>query len=728
MCNDLRMWVSVLALTAGAAQPALAQTSSDPGTSLEEVVVTAQRRSQNLQDVPISVSAVSGKVLAEGGFKDPRDLQTFVPNLQFRSATAASTTSIFIRGVGISDFNSNTTGAVGVYVDDVFLGANAGKLFNVFDGAGIEVLRGPQGTLYGRNTTGGAIKFTSKLPTEDITGDLSASYGRFNEQRLDAGIGGALIPGLLKARVSGFSLKRDGTVLNRTTGNRVNDLDSKAGRAIIDLTPGGGWLVRLSAHIGENNGGARQFAFRGHLDGGTDLTGYSDNDGNPYRGDYNIEGRETIKAKGASLRIENQSDLGTFTAISAYEEVKRRTLEDTDAAPTNSLSALYIDRPRQISQELRFQSPTDKRFSWNVGGFYFHDILSTNSQYDVLRDFRDPTAPLNGFDPANSIGVQRFPYTQVTDSLAGFSQADFKITDKLIATAGLRYTHDKIDFRYASFFDEDGFIVPIVATDATKSFNDTSYRLGVNYKTDNGSLLYATVSSGYNSGGFSGGAATDAAQLQPYRPESLTAYEAGFKTELLDRRLRWNSSVFAYRYQDLQVFILDLSGVIPIQRKTNAGSARIYGLETEVTARLMEGLDLFLAGGVTHSEYRGFMDGTADYSGNQLIGAPKATASGGLSYRREIESLGTLTARLDGSYQTRVFFTAANEKDYSQKAYGTLNARVGLTLADDRTEVALWVKNLTAERYLTDISPVIAADELNYNDPRTYGVQISYHF
>ena len=414
MRMHLMLWVSAAALAVGWQAQAQTTTSPTPSagdTTLEEVVVTAQRRSENLQDVPVAVSAISAKTLAQGGLKDPRDLQTFVPNIQFRSATAASTTSIFIRGVGISDFNSNTTGAVGVYVDDVFLGANAGKLFNVFDGAGVEVLRGPQGTLYGRNTTGGAIKFSSKLPTEDLTGDLSASYGRFSEVRLDAGISGAIVPGLLKARLSGFSLTRDGTVLNRFTGHRVNDLDMKAGRAIIDFTPGEGWLLRLSLHAGLNDGGARQFTLRGHGPGGGDILGYVDNDGTPYRGAYDIEGQEKVRTKGASLRIEKSADVGTFTSISAYEEVKRRTLEDTDASPFNTLTATYIDRPRQISQELRFQSPTERRFSWNVGGYYFHDILSTNSQYDVLRALRDPTAPMNGFDPANSIGVQLSLYT-----------------------------------------------------------------------------------------------------------------------------------------------------------------------------------------------------------------------------------------------------------------------------------------------------------------------------
>ena len=200
--------------------------------ALEEIIVTAQRRQENLQDVPIAISAMTGQMLQDAGVRDPRDLQAYVPSLQFQSGTAATTTIIFLRGVGIGDFNANTTGAVGVYVDDVFLGANSGKLFDVFDGEGVEVLRGPQGTLYGRNTTGGAIKFTSRKPTDELSTDLSVLYGRYNEVRLEGGIGGPIIEDKLKIRVSGLYNTRDGWMRNRVTGHELNDVDLWAARAI----------------------------------------------------------------------------------------------------------------------------------------------------------------------------------------------------------------------------------------------------------------------------------------------------------------------------------------------------------------------------------------------------------------------------------------------------------------------------------------------------------------
>ena len=208
----LRAALCATAYLAAFPHSALAQTATAeaamPSDGIGEIVVTAQRRSQNVQDVPIAITAVTGQALRESGVRDPRDLTLLVPSLSMQAGTAASTTSLFIRGVGIGDFNSNTTGAVGIYADDVFLGANAGKLFNVFDSDGIEVLKRPQGTLYGRNTTAGAIRFASRKPSDTLSGDFSALYGRFNEVRLEGGIGGPIAGDTLKARISGLYHQR----------------------------------------------------------------------------------------------------------------------------------------------------------------------------------------------------------------------------------------------------------------------------------------------------------------------------------------------------------------------------------------------------------------------------------------------------------------------------------------------------------------------------------------
>ena len=562
---------------------------------IEDIVVTAQRRDQSVQDVPISITAVSGETLRESGIRDARDLTLLVPSLSMQAGTAASTTSLFIRGVGIGDFNSNTTGAVGVYVDDVFIGANAGKLFNIFDSDGIEVLKGPQGTLYGRNTTAGAIRFSSRKPTNTLSADFSALYGRFNEVRVEGGIGGPIAGDLLKARISGVYHRSDGSTFNRFTGNRVNNLDMWAARGIFDFTPSDQSLIRISIHGGRNSGGARQFQHRGQgvdffgnpatLPDGTPLDGfgYADTDDNPWAGDYDVEGKERIDVFGASLTGQFERGNVQLTSVTAYEQVNRSTLEDTDNSPNQVVTAYYEDRPRQFSQELRLQSVDENKFNWIVGGFYFHDDLKTDSAFDILRSLRDPSAPLGGFDPANSIGLLRYPYTQKTNSFALFGQGDYKLTDKLTATLGLRYSRDRIRMQFASLFDALGTVVPLKSYSSTvvplvdfretQSFSDLSWRTALNFNVDD-LLIYASFSKGYNSGGFAGGASTDPAQLVPFRSEKLYAYEFGFKTDMFDRRLRFNASTFYYDYRDLQVFIFDVSQVPPVQRKLNAGNAR----------------------------------------------------------------------------------------------------------------------------------------------------------
>lgn len=726
--------------TAADAADTASEETAPPAGGIGDIVVTAQRRAQNVQDVPIAIAAIGGEGLQEAGVRDPRDLTLLVPSLSMQAGTAATTTSLFIRGVGIGDFNSNTTGAVGIYVDDVFLGANAGKLFNIFDSDGIEVLKGPQGTLYGRNTTAGAIRFSSRKPSNEPTMNASLLYGRFNEVHVEAGVGGPIVKDVLKVRVAGLYNRRDGTTLNRVTGNKVNDIDIWAARGIVDFTPSDAVLFRLSVHGGANRGGARQFQHRGQgvdffgdpafLPDGTptDGLGYADTDGDIYAGDYDIEGQERVDVFGASLL--GEFDIGdlTLTSISAYEKVNRATVEDTDTSPNDILSALYSDRPRQFSQELRLASAPGGDISWIVGGYYFHDKLTTASYYDLLRGLRDPSAPMNGFDPANSIGLLRYPYVQKTTSLAAFGQADIKLTDRLTATLGLRYSTDKIDFDFSSFFDEEGFIVPLVDVDQSKRFKDLSWRAALAWQGDN-VLIYASTSKGYNSGGFAGGAATDPLQVQPFGSETLYAHEVGFKSDLFDRRVRFNASAFYYDYRDLQVFVFDTSATVPVQRKLNAGNARILGLEAELTLQPVEPLELFAAVSVLDSKYKDFSGlAGSNFDGNKLVNAPSLALSAGATLTVPVGDNGSIRAHVDTSYTSKIYLYPDNLPGNAVGEHAQLNARLAYQPDGERFEIALWGKNLTGTKYLTAVFPVITQDQLNYNDPKTYGVQVSFRF
>jgi iron complex outermembrane receptor protein len=747
MNMSLLRTVSVLSLLtcSGAAWAQDASPAPAADNQLDAIIVTAERRSANLQDVPIAVSAVSAKMLQQSGARDPRDLQQMVPNLQFNSTNAGSATAIFVRGVGIADTNATTTGAVGVYVDDVFVAANAGKMFNVFDSAGIEVLRGPQGTLYGRNTTGGAIKFTSKTPTNDVSGDLDVRYGNFNEVRVEGGLGGPIVEDRLKVRVSGMRETRDGVMRNLVTGHKLNDIDIWGARAIVDFTPTPDFLARLTINGARSNGSARQFVHRGQgvdfagapnfAPDGTPLDGfgYADTDGNIDTGSYNVEGKERIKTFGVNLKLEQTFDWGSVTSISSYQKVDRDTVEDTDASPNDILTSYAHEAPRSYTQELRAQSNKDGALTWIVGGFYLHDKLPTDSAFDILRGLRDPTAPFNGADPANTIGFLRYPYTQTTKSYALFGQADYRFTDKLTGTLGLRYSHDKIAMDYHSFFEEPGpiTIADLVTVKDSVSFKDLSYRLALNYKTDGGTLVYGSFSKGYNAGGYPGGSTIDSSQMVPYKPEHLYAYEAGVKTEFFDHKLRFNNAAFYYDYKDIQVFLLeflDANNTVPIQRKSNAQGAEIYGFETEILAVPVSGLEISLSGGYTHSKYRRFLTLDGDLAGRQLVDSPRLNGSLSISYTQEVGEIGAVTGRVEGFYSDRVQFLSTNERAFSQGAYANGNASLTFKPGRGDWDASLWVKNFTDKRTLVTASKLITMDELSYNDPRTYGVRFGYHF
>lgn len=730
MTNHLFKTVSLLVLLTA---PGLAKAQpSNPsnGAQLEELVVTAERREANIQDVPIAVSAVTGERLRESGARDVRDLQQFVPNLQFNPVSSATAATIFIRGVGVSDFNANTTGAVGVYVDDVFLAASSAKLFSVFDPAGVEVLRGPQGTLYGRNTTGGAIKFISKGPTEVPSGDVEVNYGNFNYLRLDGGLGGPLVADKLTARISGFRETRDGYLTNLVTGHKLNNIDVWAARAMFEFTPTESFSALLSIHGGKNAGDSRNFGFRGQLPGNSDLSGYAPTDTNIDHQSYNVEGKELVESFGASLKLEQEFSWGTLTSLSAYEQLRRHNEGDYDNGPSNILTGFYIEKPRQFSQEIRVQSKAGQPLTWIVGAYFLGDRLKTNSDLNLLGLFRDPTAPFNGAVPSAFIGDLHFPYTQTTDSAALFGQADYHVNDKLTATLGLRYSHDRVAMNYRSFYLEPQGIIPGygVTLDDTQSFHDLSYRAALNFKPDEDTLIYASASSGYNAGGFPGGSATTLTELKPYTSEKLYAYELGYKTELFDHRLRLATAAFYYDYKDIQVYILDDTGILPVQRKGNAEGAEIYGFEAELFAKPVQPLEISFGLGFNHGRYRSFIVPPNDFTGNTLTNSPKFTFSGSIQYTHDMGDLGALVGRLDGYAQTKVYYQPANDPLYGQSAIQQLNGQLTYKPAAGRWQAGLWVKNIANQRYTTAIFPIVTSDALGWNDPRTYGVRFGYHF
>jgi iron complex outermembrane receptor protein len=640
------MGCAMLALSAGLAS---AQTAApaDNDTAIAEIVVTAQKRAENLQDVPVSVTALTSDTLAARGVNNVLALNNMAPGLRISANDAAANPKIYIRGVGLSDFNPNASSGVGVYVDGVYIGSPLAQMAGFFDLAQVEVLRGPQGTLYGRNTNGGAINITTKRPTQTFSFDTSMEYGSFNAITGEAAVGGPLIADKLAFRAAAQVVKDDGYTFNRATGNDVNAADHWAGRLSLLYTPTDDFemLTQVSRYV--NRGDAIQpqhralfpataaatgpdglCAANAYASGQcTDLLGYADTDGNSRAIDSNLEGKDKVDLFGASNQATWTFGGVSLVSVTAWQWAHRNDVENTDGSPLQMLEINYRSRQQQFTQELRLQSnDSTAALNWVVGAYFMDERVKDNTRQDTLRDARPlfitPDNP-TGLSPADSVAVFGWPYTQKTKGYAVFGQADYKLTDKLTGTVGLRWSADGKHMNYQSQI-EDGLIV-LLTSDQKKTFSALSGRLGLRYEVTPDASVYATYNRGYKSGGFFGGLATTPEEVEPYDNETLDAYEAGVKSEFFDRRLRLNVSGFYYDYKNQQVFAQALRNGLSVLVLDNAANSKVYGGEAEITARPLQPLTLTAGVSLLHAKYGTYFSEGQDFSGNWLPQSPKVT-------------------------------------------------------------------------------------------------------
>ena len=754
--NTMRWVVAVAVLWAVVpvhAQETQPTRSAEEG-AIEEVMVTAERRSQNLQDVPVSITALSGGAIEQLGLRTSVDVAAQVPNLTIKQSFAASVPQIFLRGVGINDPNANANGAIGLYVDEVNLVSPMALTFQLFDTERVEVLRGPQGTLYGRNTTGGAMNFISRKPTQEFEGYGTLAYGRFQSLRAEGSVSGPL--GERAAlRLAAIYENNDGFHSNRVTGrDDLGDLGRWAGRALLKLNPSDAVEVLLNVHGGRVRNHSTPFEFAGTVDpltGGpcdyrvspcTDFLGYRDGDGDPYAHDIDFEGRTRFRNGGASARISVELGSLTLTSISAYEDTERNHREDADASPNNVLNTYFIDDSEQFSQELRLASSGDATLSWIAGLFYSRETTDIHNRYDFFRGYRDLVESFGypgGFDPdgTNPSGLTPFlvdqRFDQKATSYAAFVHTETKLSQRMSLVAGVRYTSEDRKIGQNTVFDEPTFDIPLVDQFSDKtSFSAVSGKLGLNFKPVDNMLLYASVSRGFKSGGYNGALVFSADELQPFDKETLTAWELGAKSDFLDRRLILNGAAFFYDYDDLQLFTFTNVGGVPIQLLTNASSAELYGAEVELSARPSEALTLSLGAGLLHSELKDFRsEGGVNLSGNRLVLAPDVTLNGLARYEF---ALGNTSSRLalqtDFRYQDKVYFSTSNNDLLAQPGYWLWNARVTLLGAESRWEVAAQVHNIADKDYRTEAFDFSSAGWNLYifGMPRTYELSATVRF
>jgi iron complex outermembrane receptor protein len=713
------------------------------GTEVEGIVVTAQKRTQDTLDVGLNVAVVGRERLEAARVSQVTDLVNFTPNIDIKENMPGILPVVTIRGVGLNDFSATNNPTAGVYVDEVYLSSLALMNFTLFDVERMEGLKGPQGTLYGRNSTAGAINIITAKPRFDkASGKLVATAGNYKLYELE-GMANLPVSDTFALRFSGKAVRQnEGFFFNRSTGRDLGRRNEVLGRAIARWAPGGDLDVQLKIEAQRIRSEAGAPEFFGLLKpagapaslvcpgspGCTDFLGYSDPDGDPFKGAWSVDPTYDVDQHAATLRIEKGIAGATLTAITGYVDFKRQWGADTDAGPFRETDFVEHDKIDQWSQEIRVSGHSGAT-EWLVGAFGSRDHVRMH--YDgSLQDLFNTTT-LTFTD-------------QVSKSAALFGNAEHQLRPGLSLVTGLRYTweqkdnvggdFDLVSQPPASFLTFAPFgspPIPLAAVDATITDRNWSWKVGLNWKPSEATLVYASVSQGVKSGGFFSGVATNSGQLQPYKPETLVAYEVGVK-QRLGGHFYWSGSAFYYDYSDVQTFIRDTSGSLPIQRLGNVDQATIYGLDLDAhwTPAQLTGLDLSAGLGLLHTELGEFASSNGPVpKGNEMPDAPHVSFNAAAAYTFGLTEHTQGRFQIDGRYAGEMFKDALNDPIVATDAYWVWNARAAVFSGSD-WEFALWGKNIFDEQYVTQgvNNLALGIGFRVYGAPRTFGLSFTKRF
>ena len=713
--------------------PALAQDAAADEADSGEIIVTARRREESLIDVPISVSAISGDTLATQGAVDITALQDKTPNLTLQIARGSNSTLIgFIRGVGQQDPLWGFEPGVGLYVDDVYIARPQGAVLDIFDVSRVEVLRGPQGTLYGRNTVGGAIKYVTNKLGSDFGGKVRASYGAFNQIDL---IGQVTVPIGDSLSVGGAVAwyQRDGFGQNLTTGAEHYNKDVLAGRISAEYAPNDDIFIRIAADKTIDKSNPRH---------GTRLVG---NGGLPafqptqsvYDTRAGIGDNNKVTTQGVSLTGEfGLSDLLTFKTISAYRDGRTDTLIDFDnsAGPVLDIPAFYDDR--QFTQELQLLFEGDR--VQGVAGVYYLDARASGA-FDTVLGLANLTILTSG--------------TVKTKSYAAFADASFDLTEQLKISAGLRYTHDDKTgtvFRRnytgirSPVFGNTAAVPGLIRTNYTndRSFKKLTPRVSISYKPVENINIYASYGQGFKSGGFDmrGDAVFTPTTVDGYNSETIDSFELGLKSALLDRKLFANFAVYKSTYKDQQVTIQApniFGGVVSFV--DNAGRGEIWGAELELRVVPSPNFSMNAALGYTNADYKEFLTfiggGTTPVDvANQrdFQNTPTFTASASATMSSDLMGgLLSFTPAVSLRSDVQLFEFAVPLLD--PDGYFLVDASANWLSPDEKIKLSVNLRNLTHEKYRVggyNFPGALFGNSIigYYGPPRTATFSVEYRF
>ncbi len=713
-----------------AAAPPLS--SGDSG--LEEVVVTAQRRVELAQNVGIAMSVLSGQSLAEKSISYVNDLQNAVPNLQVEPAFGSSQPQFRLRGVGFIDYTSNNTSPVGVSLDGVAFALPIQTQGQLFDIDRVEVLRGPQGTLYGRNTTGGEINFISNRPSAEPHAGFSLEYGTHNELNADGFVSGKLAEGLL-GRLSVATEQGGAWQRNRVTGQSLGDKDKIAVRGQLQWDPTEALDFRLGVHGAQDKSDEQGLYLLQPFTPGSGppaiaadtsryATGWALNPTFAKLIGINPSSKPGLDNSNDGVDLTANIDFGgtKLTSITAYNKLIRREYADWDATQFNDSDEYLNSDFNVFSQELRLASSRGA-FEWVTGIFYSHEDLRENFYSDLT-------------DRLGGIAVTT--YEQVANSVGVFAQGNYQLTDQLKATLGVREDHESRELiGLNTAFLPGAPSLTGGALGGSITSNLPSGKAELDYKPLSGTLLYASISRGVKSGGFTAHNTVTAPAADPFEPEKLTAYEIGVKADVT-RTLRVDASAYYYRYKDQQILgkVFDDTSQSFIGRFVNANS-RISGGEVDLEWRPLEGISI--------SQYAGFAEGyytsklldvpldptqpPIDYNGRPES-FPKWSYGGDASYSWALGAF-RLTAETNYSFHdTYSQFFLLGSNDFTIPKYWLANANLSVAPASGAPwTVTLWGRNIFDRSYdLTRNFFLPSSEVAAAGEPTTVGIRLTYKY
>ena len=715
---------------------------------LEEVTVTAQKREESIQDVGIAITAYTGDQLSQLGWTNAQQVTAMAPGVTTVQPNGEANYAIAIRGVANSDFTTNVESPVALYVDEVYISQMSGAGFLLYDMDRVEILRGPQGTLFGRNATGGLVHYITKKPTKEFDGYIMGTVGDYDQYKVQGAVGGG--NDLVSVRFSGAYNEADGYVDNHyksTDGSKnppdkLNNADDSSYRAQVMFTPTDDLNILLNVRHGQQNIDTGFFKYVSSVEDNTltpgvpnpILDGYRDTSGDQYSGSYNNPGYNELETDGYSATVHWSFGDMELVSISDYSTVKRQYIEDSDASPVEFFNFFLDTDAKQYSQELRLRSDTES-LKWVTGVYYLG--LELDDENGAITD------PFMG--PASTPGAEAGllnPYTSNLDSYSVFGEVNYSLTPDMNLIVGARWIRDERDFKYTTNYAEflDAYkrnynapsnlanVTELAAYKGNRDDEEVSGRLELDYNINNDLMVYGSWNLGVRGGGYNAPIFPLSPPLDyddatmSYDPENLYAYEVGFKSTIMGGLARLNGAAYYYDYQDYQAFYI--TGIDTITFNTDATSS---GAELELQSSPIDGMDLLL--GAAYNDIKVDLPNGDDVPS---VVSPEWKFNGMVRYEWPMFG-GYVAAQADAVYIDTVYFALTGFDTVKQDGYTVANVSLSYATQDRKWLARAFVDNVGDTEYLVqtfDLSGmnVFGLTEQYYGRPQWWGVSLQYNF